>query len=132
MCIYPNAKFEAEQDVASKISSFLGSEPISLSLTILKDLEISRSLSANPKYMLDIFFLIQNRSFVLLNTFSYISLPKSFQRNELDAKALKRIDSALDTKFAAQYQQAATQVLNSDIFQKRKLTLLYHVYCTRE
>ena len=124
-----NVNLEVEQIVATKISEIMGSEPIGLSLTILKDVEISRNISQKLKfvcfseYSLIFFF----SSFVTLNTFSFISLPSSFHKNELDIQALKRIDSSLKTDFFTKSTQATSAVLNTELFQKRKIVLTYHV-----
>jgi len=114
ICMTSNVNLEVEQIVATKISEIMGSEPIGLSLTILKDVEISRNISQKLN------------SFVTLNTFSFISLPSSFHKNELDIQALKRIDSSLKTDFFTKSTQATSAVLNTELFQKRKIVLTYH------
>ncbi len=45
-----NTNFQIEEAVISKISNIMGLEPIGLSITILKDVEISRTVSQQSKY----------------------------------------------------------------------------------
>ena len=115
MCTHSNVPFVIEEEVASKITHIMGSEAIALSLTILKDLQISRSISDKSNSLLN------------LNTFSYIALPNSFSKDELDLQILKKIDSTLKTDLASKYTQITSQLLSTETFQKRKLSLTYHV-----
>jgi len=115
MCTHSNVPFAIEEEVASKITHIMGSEAIALSLTILKDLQISRSISDKSNSLLN------------LNTFSYIALPNSFSKDELDLQTLKKIDSTLKTDLASTYTQITSALLSTEAFQKRKLSLTYHV-----
>jgi len=114
MCTNSNVPFAIEEEVASKITHIMGSEAIALSLTILKDLQISRSISDKSNSILN------------LNTFSYIALPNSFSKDELDLNVLKRIENTLKIDLASKYNQISTSLLSTEAFQKRKLSLTYH------
>lgn len=54
-------------------------------------------------------------------------MPVSFHKAELDIQALKRIDGSLKTDFFTKSNQVTTAVLSTELFQKRKISLTYHV-----